>query len=91
MYSVSVRMMISNRTLFVHSDHALVVSQRYTMISWINRMTRHMQKRYFCFECGTNVLEEKMEDRIAGWFGICKQCNKNNIYSVNNIKEKSLI
>ena len=84
-------MMISNRTLFVHSDHALVVSQRYTTISSINRMTRHMQKRYFCFECGTNVLEEKMDNRIAGWFGICKQCNKNNIYSVNNIKEKSLI
>lgn len=43
----------------------------------------HMQKRYFCFECGTNVLEEKMENRIAGWFGVCKRCNKNNIYSVD--------
>lgn len=50
-----------------------------------------MQKRYFCFECGTNVLEEKMENRIAGWFGICKQCNENNIYSVDNIKQKPLI
>jgi len=53
------------------------------MISLINRMKIHMQKRYFCFECGTNVLEEKMENRIAGWFGICKRCNKYNIYSVD--------
>lgn len=51
-----------------------------------------MQKRYFCFECGTNVLEEKMENRIAGWFGICKQCTyKNNIYSVSHVSQKSLI
>jgi len=56
------------------------------LIEW-----QDMQKRYFCFECGTNVLEEKMENRIAGWFGICKQCNKNNIYSVDCIKESSLI
>ena len=83
MYSVSGRMMISNRTLFVHSDHVLTVSQRYTMIPLIIRMINHMQKRYFCFECGTNVLEEKMQNRIAGWFGICKRCNKNNIYSVD--------
>ena len=39
-----------------------------------------MQKRYFCFECGTNVLEEKMENRIAGWFGIC--ISQNNIFSL---------
>jgi len=61
------------------------------MIPSINGLTRNMQKRYFCFECGTNVLEEKMENRIAGWFGICKQCNENNIYSVDNIKQKPLI
>jgi ribosomal protein L44E len=61
------------------------------MIPSINGMTRHMQKRYFCFECGTNVLEEMMENRIAGWFGICKQCNKNNTYSVDRIKQKSLV
>ena len=34
-----------------------------------------MEKRYFCFECGTNVIEDKMENRIAGWFGICKRCS----------------
>lgn len=54
-------------------------------------MINHMQKRYFCFECGTNVLEEKMENRIAGWFGVCKRCNKNNIYSVWLNQAKSLI
>lgn len=54
-------------------------------------MTRHMQKRFFCFECGTNVLEVMMENRIAGWFGICKECNKNNTYSVDRIKQKSLV
>ena len=36
-----------------------------------------MEKRYFCFECGTNVIEDKMENRIAGWFGICKRCSNN--------------
>ena len=45
-----------------------------------------MEKRYFCFECGTNVIEHKMKNRIAGWFGICKRCsNNNNIsYSYTN-------
>lgn len=47
-----------------------------------------MQKRYFCFECGTHVLKEKMENTMAGWFGICKQCIKNNIYSIDYIREK---
>jgi DNA-directed RNA polymerase subunit RPC12/RpoP len=42
-----------------------------------------MQKRYFCFECGTNVAEDKMENRIADWFGICKQCDKNRAFIVN--------
>ncbi|HMG38103.1 MAG TPA: hypothetical protein VK566_02880 [Nitrososphaeraceae archaeon] len=37
-----------------------------------------MEKRYFCFECGTNVIEDKMENKIAGWFGICKRCSNNN-------------
>lgn len=43
-----------------------------------------MEKRYFCFECGTNVIEDKMENRIAGWFGICKRCSNNNSYVNNN-------
>jgi hypothetical protein len=42
-----------------------------------------MQKRYFCFECGTNVVEDNMENRIAGWFGVCKRCNKSSIHLVN--------
>lgn len=78
-------MMISNRTIFVHSLDELTVSQRSTIISLINRMKNQMKKRYFCFECGTNVVEDEMENRIAGWFGICKQCNnnKNQIYSIS--------
>lgn len=45
-----------------------------------------MEKRYFCFECGTNVIEDKMENRIAGWFGICNRCsnNSNNNNSSSN-------
>ena len=45
-----------------------------------------MEKRYFCFECGTNVIEHKMENRIAGWFGICKRCsnNSNSYVYINN-------
>ena len=46
-----------------------------------------MEKRYFCFECGTNVIEHKMANRIAGWFGICKICSNNNEY-INNNKMK---
>ena len=42
-----------------------------------------MQKRYFCFECGTSVAEDKMENRVADWFGICKQCDKNKAIIVN--------
>ena len=41
-----------------------------------------MEKRYFCFECGTNVIEDKMENRIAGWFGICKRCSNINNNSI---------
>ena len=49
-----------------------------------------MEKRYFCFECGTNVIEDKMENRIAGWFGICKRCSYNNIsYSYINNNNKN--
>jgi len=40
-----------------------------------------VQKRYFCFECGTNVVEDKMENRIADWFGICKRCISNKTFS----------
>ena len=47
-----------------------------------------MEKRYFCFECGTNVIEDKMENKIAGWFGICKRCsnnsNSNSYVYINN-------
>ena len=51
-----------------------------------------MEKRYFCFECGTNVIEDKMENRIAGWFGICKRCSNNsnsNSYVYINDKVKN--
>ena len=48
-----------------------------------------MQKRYFCFECGTNVLEDKMENRIANWFGICKRCNGNKTFQLIKSKEYS--
>ena len=49
-----------------------------------------MEKRYFCFECGTNVIEDKMENRIAGWFGICKRCSNNYIsYSYINNNNKN--
>ena len=50
-----------------------------------------MEKRYFCFECGTNVIEDKMEKRIAGWFGICKRCStiNNNSYINNNNKNNN--
>ena len=51
-----------------------------------------MEKRYFCFECGTNVIEDMMENRIAGWFGICKRCNNNNVsnsYINNNNKNNN--
>jgi DNA-directed RNA polymerase subunit M/transcription elongation factor TFIIS len=53
-----------------------------------------MEKRYFCFECGTNVIEDKMENRIAGWFGICKRCSNNSnsksyVYINNNDKNNN--
>jgi DNA-directed RNA polymerase subunit RPC12/RpoP len=48
-----------------------------------------MEKRYFCFECGTNVIEDKMENRIAGWFGICKRCSNDNSYSYINNNNKN--
>jgi len=49
-----------------------------------------MEKRYFCFECGTNVIEDKMENRIAGWFGICKRCsNINNNSYINNYNKNN--
>jgi len=47
-----------------------------------------VQKRYFCFECGTNVVEDKMENRIADWFGICKRCISNKTLSVSWIKRR---
>ncbi len=48
-----------------------------------------MEKRYFCFECGTNVIENKMENRIAGWFGICKRCSNNS--NNNNSNSNSYV
>ena len=49
-----------------------------------------MEKRYFCFECGTNVIEDKMKNRIAGWFGICKRCsNINNNSYINNYNKNN--
>jgi len=55
-----------------------------------------MEKRYFCFECGTNVIEDKMENRIAGWFGICNRCSNNSnsnsnsyVYINNNDKNNN--
>jgi len=47
-----------------------------------------VQKRYFCFECGTNVVEDKMENRIADWFGICKRCISNKTFSVSWINRR---
>ena len=53
-----------------------------------------MEKRYFCFECGTNVIEDKMENRIAGWFGICKRCsniNNNSTTLTTTIRTTTII